>query len=224
MLVRIYIFRELIEKSKTKDVIRVPKYIELTHRDSFENVLKYMYTNELIVNNADIEKFFDFMLIAKQLELTSLSEYSSQLFIDNLTLDKVVSIYEKATENYQIGLMEACENFIDKNAEILVAKKSLIQLSNRSLEEILRRDTFGINEVKIFELVNEWHEHHNRTTDNIDNELLNAVRFELIPNKELTRLANHSKISRYKRKNVPRQKHTKYQADKKGCQLTCKWI
>ena len=150
MLVRIYIFRELIEKSKTKDVIRVPKYIELTHRDSFENVLKYMYTNELIVNNADIEKFFDFMLIAKQLELTSLSEYISQLFIDNLTLDKVVSIYEKATDNNQIGLMEACENFIDKNAESLVAKKSLIQLSNRSLEEILRRDTFGINEVKIF--------------------------------------------------------------------------
>ena len=164
--------------------------MNLEHNDSFVYVLKYMYTSQLIVKNANVDRIFDLMFIAKELQLQSLSEGISKMLIDNLTIENVASVYEKANLYDQNELKKACETFIDDNAECL---DSLVQLSNRSLGEILRRASFRRNEVKVFELVSEWHKYNNRT-DNIDNELLDTVRFELIPDQELIRLANHSNI------------------------------
>ena len=167
--------------------------MDLEHNDSFLYVLKYMYTSQLIMKNAKLDRIFDFMLIAKELQLQRLSEGISRLLIINLTIENVALIYDKANEYDQIRLKETCERFIDRNAETLVARKCLAQMLSESLEEIISRNSFKISATKIFELVEEWHINHNRT-DNIDYQLLYTVRFDMIPNEELLRLGNHSKI------------------------------
>ena len=105
----------------------------------------------------------------------------------------MVSIYLKANQYDQSKLKTACEHVIDQHADILVSQKSLAQLPSECLKETISRDTFFIQENKILGLVNEWHVFHNQTED-LNIELIKQIRFQLIPNKELVRLANHSNL------------------------------
>ena len=93
---------------------------------------------------------FDFMSIAKTLELTNLMEDISILLKNSLNRENVVLIYENAFHYGQQYLKESCEHLIDQHAEYLVAQKSLAKLSSQCLQEILGRDSFGINEMGIF--------------------------------------------------------------------------
>ena len=130
-----------------------------------------------------MEQICDFMLIAKVLQLQSLSEGISQLLIENLTIENVVPIYEIANEYGRTRLKKVCESFIDKHAEILVARKSLIQLSAQSLKEIIARDSCRIRTVEIVKLIRNWREcHYNRTI------LTYSHRVKTISDEELIRL------------------------------------
>ena len=145
-------FRAHIQKSQSKDVIKLP-YLDLAHNDSFFHFLKYMYTGKLQLINQEIDRVFDMMLIAKTLELTSMSEDISLLLINSLTIENVALVYEEASRYDQTQLMLFCENFIDKNAEILFTQKSLAKLPSQYLEEIIRRESLNVSEKKIFKLV-----------------------------------------------------------------------
>ena len=84
-----------------------------------------------------------------------------------MKLENVALIYEQANKYNKIQLKKSCENLIYKNAYILVDQKSLVKLPSDCLKEIISRDSFSLNEVKIFELVNERHVFHRRT-ENIE--------------------------------------------------------
>ena len=182
----------MVTQSRNKDEIKLCQ-LELTHADSFLHVLEYLYTSKLVLNNQTIYRILDFMLIAKTLELTSLIEDISLLLKEGLKIENVQLIYDTAIRYDQIHLKESCDYFIDRHAEFLFAQKSLTKLSSQRLENILGRDSFDLDESKIFELVNEWHVYHNRT-GNLNNELINKIRLELIPNKELLNLTHHCKL------------------------------
>ena len=95
-----------------------------------------MYTGKLVLTNQEIARIFDFMLIAKTLELTSLTQNISLLLKKSLKLENVVEIYENAFRCDQVQLQESCEHFIDKNAELIVAQKSLTKLPSQCLKKL----------------------------------------------------------------------------------------
>ena len=156
-------------------------------------MLQYIYTGKLVLKDSELDRMFDFMSIAKTLELTNLMEDISILLKNCLNRENVVLIYENGFRCGQKNLKESCEHLIDQHAEYLVAQKSLTKMSSKCLQEILGRDSFGINEMRIFELVNEWHVYHNQTK-NLNNELIKKIRFELFSNKELFNLTHHSNL------------------------------
>ena len=168
--------------------------MELAYDDSFFHVLNYIYTGKLILKKQELYRIFDFMSIARTIHLTGMLEDMSLLLKKGLTLENVVLIYEKASEYDQVQLRISCEQFIDKNADVLVNQKSLVKMSSECLKRIISRDSFGLVEVKIFQLVEEWHVFHNRTK-NLNIELIQKIRFELIPNEELSNLISVSKIT-----------------------------
>ena len=152
-----------------------------------------MYTGQLILKNQQVDRMFDLMSIAKTLELSNMMEDIYILLKNSLNRENVVLIYENVFHYGQTNLKESCEHLIDQHAEYLVAQKSLTKLSSQCLQEILGRDSFGINEMIIFELVNEWHVYHNQS-ENVNNELIKKIRFELFSNKELFNLTHHSNL------------------------------
>ena len=178
--------------SETKEVIWLPN-MELTYNDSFFYVLKYIYTGTLILKNQEMYRIFDLMLIAKTLELNDLREEMSLLLENSINLENVALIYEKSNSLNQRRLKMVCEQFIDQNAEILIAKQILLHLSSQCLKQIISRDSFSVNEIKIFKLVEEWHIFHNQTND-LNIELIKEIRFKLIPSEELIDLAQNSKL------------------------------
>ena len=167
--------------------------MEIAYNDSFFHVLKYIYTGKLVLNNQEIDRIIDLMSISKTLNLTSLMNDVSLLLMEGITLENVVLIYEKAIKYDQIHVQLSCENFIDKNAEKLVAQKGLLTMCDECLRRIISRDSFSLNEAKIYELVYEWHVFHNRT-DSLDTELIETIRIELIDNEELLNLTSRSKL------------------------------
>ena len=180
----------MIQQSKEPNAIQLDQ-LKLAHNESFFHVLQYMYTEKLVLNNQEISRMFDFMLSAKTLELSNLMEGISLWLKNSLNRDNVVLVYENAFQYGQNDPKESCEHLIDQHAEFMVAQKSFIKLSSERLQEILVRDSFGINEMRIFKLVNEWHVYHNRT-DNLENDLIKKIRFELFSNYELFYLTSHS--------------------------------
>ena len=152
-----------------------------------------MYTGQLFLKNQQVDRMFDLMSIGKTLELTNMTRDIAELLKEGLDLKNVFDIYEKAVQYDQIKLKISCEYFIDHNAEYLVDQKSMSKLSSQCLQEILGRDSFLINESKLFELVSDWHAYHNRT-ENLDNELIKKIRFELFSNEELLNLTHYSKL------------------------------
>ena len=194
-----YAKREFLNSSKTKDVIKLP-YLELVHNDSFFHVLKYIYTGKLVLTNQTIDRIIDFMSISKLLELENLSEEISRLLIKELKLENVVLIYEEANRNERIQLKESCERFIDRNAVFLSDQGSLAKLSSECFKKIISRNSFGLNELKIFELVKDWHIYNNKTND-INMDLINEIRLELIPSEELISLKNQSNLINLKKAN-----------------------
>ena len=181
-----------IQKSQTKELIELQN-LELVHNDSFYHVLKYIYTGKLILNSQNIDRIFDLMTIAKTLELASFSEEISLLLIQALNIENIARIYEKANIYDQRNLKSYCESFIDHNADILLTQKSLVKLPSQCLKEIISRDSMAIIEIRLLELVKDWHEYHNRTND-VDVELIDAIRFELIPNGKLIKLVDCFKL------------------------------
>ena len=194
-----YAKREFLNSSKTKDVIKLP-YLELVHNDSFFHVLKYIYTGKLVLTNQTIDRIIDFMSISKLLELENLSEEISRLLIKELKLENVVLINEEANRNERIQLKESCERFIDRNAVFLSDQGSLAKLSSECFKKIISRNSFGLNELKIFELVKDWHIYNNKTND-INMDLINEIRLELIPSEELISLKNQSNLINLKKAN-----------------------
>ena len=87
--------------------------LKLAHNDSFFHVLQYIYTGQLVLKNQGIERMFDFMSIAKTLELTSMMGEISLLLKNSLSRENVVLIYEKACQYGQKNLKESCEQLID---------------------------------------------------------------------------------------------------------------
>ena len=152
-----------------------------------------MYTGQLILKNQQVDRMFDLMSIAKTLELSNMMEDIYILLKNSLNRENVVLIYENVFHYGQTNLKESCEHLIDQHAEYLVAQNSLTKLSSQCLQEILGRDSFGINEMRIFELVNEWHVYHNQTK-NFNNELIKKIRLELFSTKELFDLTQYSKL------------------------------
>ena len=187
-------FRSTLLGSKENDEIKLTQ-LKLAHNDSFLNVLEYMYTGKLVLNNQEIDRMFDFMSIAKTLELTILMTEISVLLQEDIDLENVVLIYEQAMHFDQKQLKESCEHLIDKNAEFLVAQQSMAKLPSECLEEIISRDCFVLDESKVFELVHDWHVNHIRTRPSqLNVELIKRIRFELIPNMELSNLMRQSKF------------------------------
>ena len=145
------------------------------------------------MSNQETERIIDFMSIAKQFNLSGLREDISQLLMKNLTLENVALVYEGANINNQKQLKESCESFIDQNAKDIFLNNSLIKMSGEYLKYILGRNSFILNELDIYEIVQKWHVHFNKTHD-LNQDLISKIRFDLISNDDLLKLTSQSNI------------------------------
>ena len=82
------------------------------------------------------------------------------------------------------SLNQACLNFVDTNAELVLAGHTILALPKEHLKFILSRDTFLVEEIQIFRAVQRWKE-HNRLRPEEMADVLQCVRLSEIPSEDL---------------------------------------
>lgn len=89
------------------------------------------------------------------------------------------------SEMYNAPLLnQTCLNFVDTNAELILASKTILTLPKEHLKYLISRDTFLVDEIQIFQAVRRWKDHNNVSTEEMT-DVLQCVRLTEIPPEDL---------------------------------------
>ncbi|XP_073981114.1 BTB (POZ) domain containing 9 [Rhodnius prolixus] len=161
---------------------------------AFKLLLKYIYTGRLSLGSLKEDSILEILGLAHQYGFPNLEKSICDFFMLTLSVQNVFSIYD-AARLYQLNyLKETCKTYIDKDvAPILDSSKSrFLQLSPEGLKEIIERDSFYAPEVHIFETVLAWaHANNMKGSPQLEDVLL-AVRFELMSIEDLCKIVRPS--------------------------------
>uniref|UniRef100_A0A8R1DK59 BTB domain-containing protein n=1 Tax=Caenorhabditis japonica TaxID=281687 RepID=A0A8R1DK59_CAEJA len=183
LAVRSTFFRAMLftgfQESKQK-IIALPD----TNSTAFRAILKYMYSSKIDFTGVELDILLEYLSLAHRYDLTQLMTAISNYFKEILKNENLCSILNAAFFFQLSELIEYCMQYSDKHADQLLDDPSFIKLTGDSLKELLARDSFFANELKIFNSVRTWFE-HNPTRGDALKTLLELVRMPLIPQNEL---------------------------------------
>ncbi|XP_029650042.1 BTB/POZ domain-containing protein 9 [Octopus sinensis] len=160
------------------------KKIELqnTSAKAFDALRKYMYSGRINLVEAKEENLLDILGLAHQYGFVELESSISDYLKATLNIQNVCLIYDLANMYSLISLSQVCKEFIDRNALEILCSTSFCSLSESSVKELLSRDSFCAQEIKIFHAICKWCE-CNPGVDRAS--VLEAVRLPLISIKDL---------------------------------------
>ena len=81
-------------------------------------------------------------------------------------------------------LNQTCLNFVDTNAELILTSKTILTLPKEHLKYVISRDTFLVEEIRIFWAVQRWKDHNNVSAEEMK-DVLQCVRLTEIPPEDL---------------------------------------
>lgn len=155
-----------------------------TNSVAFKAILQYMYTSKIDFAGVELDILLEYLSLAHRYDLGQLMTAISEYFKEILKNENLCSIFN-AAYFFQFGdLIDFCMQYSDRYADQLLDDPSFNKLSGDSLKELLGRDSFYANELKIFNAVRAWHT-NNPTMKQASKELLDLVRLPLISQNEL---------------------------------------
>ncbi|CAO4380288.1 unnamed protein product [Caenorhabditis nigoni] len=155
-----------------------------TNSVAFRAVLQYMYTSKIDFAGVELDVLLEYLSLAHRYELRQLMTAISEYFKEILKNENLCSILNAAYFFQFSDLIDYCMQYSDKHADQLLDDPSFNRLSGDSLKELLARDSFYANELKIFNAVRSWYA-TNSTMKAVSKELLDLVRLPLISQNEL---------------------------------------
>ncbi|XP_017481265.1 PREDICTED: BTB/POZ domain-containing protein 9 isoform X1 [Rhagoletis zephyria] len=181
---RALLFGGLCESHQSEIELKIPV-------DAFKALLKYIYSGRMPLAQMDENNILDTLGLANQYGFNELEHAISQYLRHYLALDNVCAILDAARLYNLEKLTEVCLTFMDRNATDILQHESFRALSEESLEEVLRRDSFFAPEVEIFLAVWEWCKYHSNI--NIDS-VVSYVRLPLMNLEDLLQVVRPSGI------------------------------
>ncbi|RIA97525.1 hypothetical protein C1645_813933 [Glomus cerebriforme] len=147
---------ENIEKKDGKYLIKLPNISP----KAFDDILKYLYTDQVNITNKTGAELLDFMIISDKFMLKKLTKLAEDFIIKNhlqfLQNDPVgilqIIYYCKPLANLQ----ELCLDEVCSEPEILFNSDKFTQLSAPLLEIILKRDDLNLKEIEVWENLIKW--------------------------------------------------------------------
>lgn len=156
--------------------------------DAFKILLKYIYTGKINLRHMltpQMNLILDTLGLANLFGYTELKDEISNFLKNSLRLDNVCNILD-ASRLYELeALVNICYTFIDKNAEELLNHESFKYLYKDSLIQLLARDSFYVDEVRIFKAVRGWIDCNSDLNNEEIKEVVAKIRLPLINNMDL---------------------------------------
>ncbi|XP_045460142.1 BTB/POZ domain-containing protein 9 isoform X1 [Harmonia axyridis] len=143
---------------------------------AFKILLKYIYTGHMYLMTLKEEIILDTLGLANQYGFVELESAICDVLQQLLSLRNVCAVLDTA-QVYGLGnLVKVCHNFMDRHASKILAHESFLQLSQSSLIDLLKRDSFFAPEVEIFQGVLNW----SKANEDIGDNVLKCVRLPLM--------------------------------------------
>ncbi|RGB35293.1 hypothetical protein C1646_667821 [Rhizophagus diaphanus] len=147
---------ENIEKKDGKYIIKKPNIPS----QMFDDILKYLYTDRINISDKTGIELLNFMIVADELMLESLTKLVENSFIYNyrqfLQNDPVEILqivhYREVFDN----LRNFCLNKICSRPKLLFNSDKFTQLSAPLLEIVLKRDDLNLREIEIWRYIIKW--------------------------------------------------------------------
>ncbi|KAK9496505.1 hypothetical protein O3M35_013202 [Rhynocoris fuscipes] len=172
--------------------------------DIFQQMIRYMYNNELILNSC--KNACDLYLAAKKYMLEHLVQKCVSYLADNIDTNNALIIYEFAKYHNEENLGKLCQREIQVNTSQVLLSDSLIDISSTTFEMILDLKKLNISsELELFNALDIWakHECERIATDNsrtVANSLLKKIRFLTLTSEEFINGPVHSELLNHSEK------------------------
>ena len=176
-------------KEKKEGVIR----LEETSKAVMEEVLKYLYTGHVDINE-DSANLFDLIAAADYFVIPSLKTVCGKGILKTLALSNCVSIYYFALKFRCEGLQKGAKDFILANFVAVAETEDFLNLSSKQLEEWISSDEIIVEgEEEVFEVAVKWMERNECQKQNFY-ELFRHIRCIYLPRSYLSNVVLHDPL------------------------------
>ncbi|CAF0758042.1 unnamed protein product [Didymodactylos carnosus] len=174
------------QATDNNDKIEVPD----VEPSAFKNLLRFLYSDQVSLNDDNI---MTTLYAAKKYCVLGLERFCVDFLKKNISLENALILLIQARMFDEPQLAAQCLDVIDKNASDALTASEFYYLDLDTLCAILKRDTLGIREIKLYNSVIQWAKHQcsknklESTTENIRNTLgqgLKLIRFPLMSQEE----------------------------------------
>ena len=185
------------EMAETKNSIELPD----CEYESLLELFRYLYTDEVNLTGSNV---MHVLYLAKKYMLPSLADKCSAYLQENLEASNVFSILPHAKKFDDQDLESRCWEVIEKHTEEAVTSDEFVTLDRSLVESVVKKKVLNVKEAELFKAVDRWAtkeiERQGLNPDGetkrriIGEELLNAIRFPLMSQKEFLAVVADSNI------------------------------
>ena len=185
------------EMAETKNSIELPD----CEYESLLELFRYLYTDEVNLTGSNV---MHVLYLAKKYMLPSLADKCSAYLQENLEASNVFSILPHAKKFDDQDLKNRCWKVIEKHTEEAVTSDEFVTLERSLVESVVKKEVLNVKEAELFKAVDRWAtkeiERQGLNPDGetkrriIGEELLNAIRFPLMSQKEFLAVVPDSNI------------------------------
>ena len=175
------------EMAETENAIELPD----CEYESLLELFRYLYTDEVNLTGSNV---MHVLYLAKKYMLPSLADKCGAYLQENLEASNVFSILPHAKKFEDQDLENRCWKVIEKHTEEAVTSDEFVTLDRSLVESVVKKKVLNVKEAELFKAVDRWVtkeiERQGLIPDGetkrriIGEELLNAIRFPLMSQKE----------------------------------------
>ena len=185
------------EMAETKNSIELPD----CEYESLLELFRYLYTDEVNLTGSNV---MHVLYLAKKYMLPSLADKCGAYLQENLEASNVFSILPHAKKFDDQDLENLCWEVIEKYTEEAVTSDEFVTLERSLVESVVNKKVLNVKEAELFKAVDRWAtkeiERQGLNPDGetkrkiIGEELLKAIRFPLMSQKEFLSVVPDSNI------------------------------
>ena len=175
------------EMAETKSSVELPD----CEYESLLELFRYLYTDVVNLTGSNV---MHVLYLAKKYMLPSLADKCSAYLQENLEASNVFSILLHTKKFDDQDLENRCWEVIEKHTEEAVTSDEFFTLERSLVESVVKKEVLNVKETELFKAVDRWAtqetERQGLNPDGetkrriIGEELLNAIRFPLMSQKE----------------------------------------
>ena len=130
-------------------------HLEDADEESFEEFLRFLYTDECTITP---EIAVRVMYLAKKYIILTLTEKCVKVLQDSMKPENVITVLEQAIHFDEKELEKKCWEMIDNKTSEAVTSDAFNDINQKTLINLLKRESLKIEEVQLFQAVLKWSE------------------------------------------------------------------